>query len=493
MTLAFAPKGSSASLPDFEALFSASPNPYVLLDSNLAIVWMNDAYLRATSRERDDLLGRGIFEAFPSPPESDSYKLLQKSLNRVLSTGKRDEIALIRYDIAMPGGRMDERYWSATHTPFHQEGGAASHILQHTVDVTELHNLRRLRDEMGVVERANAIQARNRDLAEESDRLKTLFEQAPGFVAILTGSEHRFVIANEAYRTLVGKRDLIGKSVAEALPEIVEQGFIDLLDEVRASGKPYVGRRALVYLHSGKMEVTGEPYYLDFIYQPIVSSDGVVSGVFVQGQDVTEQVRAEDRQKLLINELNHRVKNTLSIVQGLAMQTFRRVPESAAAQAVFDSRLIALAAAHTLLTEHEWDQAELSDVLRRSVDATAGVDADRVDIRGPTLMLQPQTAVSLAMMTHELSTNAIKYGALSVSEGRVTVSWTVADTPEHRLLSLTWVESDGPPVEAPSRRGFGTRLIERGMSSELRGDVRMEFQPDGLRCTVTARVPRTDT
>jgi PAS domain S-box-containing protein len=346
-----------------------------------------------------------------------------------------------------------------------------------------------LRDEVGVVHRAQAVQARNLDLSEETSRLRTLFEQAPGFVAILDGPKHEFVLANEAYRTLVGKRDLIGKGVAEALPEIVDQGFVSLLDNVRNTGVGYVGRRARVMLDNGRLGATGEAYYLDFLYQPILGEGGEVTGVFVQGHDVTEQVEAEERQKLLINELNHRVKNTLAIVQGLAMQSFRRVENSEAAQRTFDSRLNALAAAHTLLTEHEWELAELTDVLRRSVEATAGLDSERVHIDGPDIMLVPQTAVSLAMMIHELSTNAIKYGALSVAAGRVDIGWTVAAEADHRLLAITWRENGGPRVVEPERRGFGTRLIERGMTGELKGEVRMEFRPEGLHCTITARLP----
>jgi PAS domain S-box-containing protein len=276
---------------DFEALLAGSPNPYVVLDPSLVIVWMNKAYLSATMREREDILGRTIFDAFPSDPASESYQLLKGSFDRVRQTRKADEIALIRYDIRNADGSMDLRYWSATHTPLLDQQGEVSLILQHTVDVTELQSLRVMRDEMGIVQRAQAVQARNRDLAAESERLRSLFEQAPGFVAILSGPDHVFQLANEAYRNLVGERDLAGKRVAEALPEVVDQGFVDLLTKVHDSGTAYVGRREKVVLHNERL-ARGSERYLDFLYQPIFTDGGQVSGIFVQGHDVTEQVTA---------------------------------------------------------------------------------------------------------------------------------------------------------------------------------------------------------
>lgn len=471
---------------DFEALLTDSPNPYVLLDTALHIVWTNDAYLRTTMRKREELIGVGMFTAFPADPESESFRSLENSFQQVFTTGKADEIALIRYDIPKPDGGMDVRYWSATHTPVRNAAGEVAYLLQHTVDVTELHGLRAMREEMGVIKRADAVQARNLDLSEETHQLKALFEQAPGFMAILSGPEHRFQMVNEAYRKLVGKRDLIAKTVAEALPEVIEQGFGDLLDQVRDTQKPFVGRRMKVDL-AGKQSDLQERF-LDFLYQPIFSQEGQVSGIFVQGHDVTDQVEAEDRQKLLMNELNHRVKNTLAIVQGLAAQTFRTLEGSDEARRTFNLRLGALASAHDLLTRSNWEAAGLLETIKSTVEAV--VELERFTFDGRDLSLVPQTAVSLSMIIHELCTNAIKYGALSVPTGRVDIRWTVEEVAEHCMLTLVWTEHGGPKVIAPTHSGFGSRLIKHGFSSEHSSTVSMAYEPEGLICTIAARLPR---
>lgn len=471
---------------DFEALFAQSPNPYAVLDDQLRLVWMNEAYLHATKRERSQLLGLGIFEAFPSGPGSEGHKQLENSFRKVLETGERDELALIRYDVAAPDGSMEVHYWSATHTALRDKHGAITHILQHTVDVTGLQTLHTPRDEIGVLERASAVQARNLNLIEETHQFKALFEQAPGFIAILDGPNHEFRMANAAYRVLVGGRDLIGQPVSRALPEMIDQGFVTLLDRVWASATPYVGHRVKVFFQN---DADGEPEerFLDFIFQPITGSKGEVIGTFVQGQDITEQVESEDRQRLLMNELNHRVKNTLAIVQGLAMQSFRQLPGSDGPRSTFNARLAALAGAHDLLTMSNWTTAGFIDTVHNAAEATVGADADRLTLKGPDFMLPPQAAVSLAMIIHELCTNAVKYGSLSGPEGRVTLSWTIDDTGNHRQICLRWAEIGGPPVQVPARKGFGSRLINHGFSTERTGKVEMHFHPTGLECILRAQ------
>ncbi len=291
---------------DFEALFAASPNPYVLMDPSFVIVAMNDAYLRVTMTERVGLTGRNLFDAFPSDPASESHRQFRGSLECVVRDKRRDHLPLIRYDIPLPNGDgFEERYWSATNTPLVDEAGRLAFILQHAVDVTELHRLRVIAKNAApgalpsslmkpaVLRGAQAVQEAKRALESERQNLQALFAQAPGFIAILNGPRHVFGMANATFQRMVGRRDLVGKTVLEALPEAANQGFIELLDRAYVTGQPFVGRsiRALLERRSGEGP---EERFVDFVYQPIAGADGTPSGIFVQGHDVTEQKRAVD-------------------------------------------------------------------------------------------------------------------------------------------------------------------------------------------------------
>lgn len=467
---------------DFQKVLAHSPNPYVIVDPALTIVWANDAYLRVTGREWDDISGREMFDAFPS--EGESYRQLKTSFARVLETGEADEIAHIRYDIPNGNGGFDVHIWSATHTPFLSEDGQVEYILQHTVRITDFESGDTGRDAAGVMRRAEVVEKRYQGASRELDRFRSLFEQAPGFVAVLNGNNHRFLMANAAYRHLVGQRELVGRTVEEALPEVVDQGFVRLLDHVLEKGEPYFGKKERVLLSTGDGDQL-EARYLEFIYQPIRGKDGF-EGVLVQGHDVTEEVAFEDHQRILINELNHRVKNTLAVVQGLAQQSFRTGLEDPAL-GVFTNRLAALASAHNLLTERSWESADLETIVSSSLEATAGTDSSRYSLSGPPVVLQPQAAVTLSMVIHELCTNALKYGALSNDNGIIEIEWSIRTQGENSVLVLDWTERGGPKVGEPERRGFGSRLIERGLSGPD-GRAELDFKPEGLHCRIEGRV-----
>jgi two-component sensor histidine kinase len=198
--------------------------------------------------------------------------------------------------------------------------------------------------------------------------------------------------------------------------------------------------------------------------------------------DVTERKEAEERQRLLLNELNHRVKNTLATVQSIASQTLRTAPSSTAFRDAFEARIVALSKTHNLLTDQNWRGASLHDLVISELRPHAGgregggsrilLESER-DIR-----LNPKAAVALGMAMHELATNAVKYGALSTPGGQVTVRSRIMDD----RLTMDWIESGGPPVQAPDRRGFGSRLLEQGLAGELAGDVSLDYVSTGLTC-----------
>lgn len=209
--------------------------------------------------------------------------------------------------------------------------------------------------------------------------------------------------------------------------------------------------------------------------------------------DVTQRKEAElalkqalDRQKLLLDELNHRVRNTLAIAQSIASQTLRETPEPEAFNETFSARLAALARAHSLLTRTLWQGASLADLVSETFTPFAGESrSEAIHVEGPRITVRPNAAVSLCLVLHELATNAAKHGALGVAEGEISVTWTRGPTASEDAdwVELEWRERNGPPVSAPKRQGFGSRLIA-ATADQLGGDVRIDYAPSGLRCTL---------
>ncbi len=315
-------------------------------------------------------------------------------------------------------------------------------------------------------------------LASQNERLHRLFEQAPGFMAMLSGRDHVFDLVNPAYMQLVGHRDIKGKPVRIALPEVVGQGFIDLLDQVFRTGEAVTGSSVKVGLQRTP-NAAAEERYVDFVYQPVIGGDGTVTGIFVEGFDVTERVHGEAHLRLLMNELNHRLKNTLATVQAFASQTLKGTGSLEDARQALNSRIMALSRAQDVLTSENWQGADLLQMVSVAIAPFENEAPDRFRIGGPSLPLGPRAALALSLALHELATNASKYGALSTDRGRVDIDWSVSGD-DGPVLQLDWHESGGPPVVPPSRQGFGTRLIERGLATELDAEVTLDYAPSGF-------------
>jgi two-component sensor histidine kinase len=196
----------------------------------------------------------------------------------------------------------------------------------------------------------------------------------------------------------------------------------------------------------------------------------------------TAIARGEMLHDLLIDELNHRVKNTLAILQSIATQTFRSA--SRAEREKFEGRLGALAEAHNLLSQEKWQGSELQDVIARVLKPYLLNNPERVRMFGPKVPLSPRLAVILSMIVHEIATNAAKYGALSNDTGAVTLDWEVLEESDGRKLRMIWTEAGGPHVSAPVQRGFGSRLIERSARDQLGGEATVDFLPRGVVYTV---------
>ena len=189
---------------------------------------------------------------------------------------------------------------------------------------------------------------------------------------------------------------------------------------------------------------------------------------------------------MLVDELNHRVKNTLSTVQSITRQALRSSDDPKVIRELIESRIFALSRSHDLLTHQNWEGAGLSDLIDAALEPFGVTNgrAERFKVEGANIRLAPKATLALGIAFHELATNAVKYGALSNDIGTVMISWDTKTSPDGERLMLTWREKNGPAVVPPTRRGFGSQVIERGLAHELNCKVRLEYLPEGLMCTI---------
>jgi PAS domain S-box-containing protein len=568
------------SLKSATAILLRSSVPMALLWGEDGVTIYNDAYSVLLGNRHPATLGSKARET--SPVAELSARAIEAGL-----AGER--LALRDLELPMYRSGRPERVWlNIDCSPVLDDEGRPAGVLS-------------------IVSETTSRVLAERKAAMEIKRLRRIFEQAPGFICLLTGPEHVFEFVNDAHKRLFGGRDAVGKPIGEAFADMADQGFPEILDRVWKNQERYVARSSRALIPRG--DGTLEEHFLDMIIEPVAAEDGDVIGIFVEGFDVTEQVRAraaveesnrlltaatavarlgvfeldqetgkatlnerareiygfgpegdltiadltsridsrdldhvasaaaeadatrrrrqvleyrihlpdgsvrnivsigdrllgpdgqirrvvgvfddlterrraEQRQRMLINELNHRVKNTLATVQSIAAQTLRAAADPPSARAAFEARLLALAAAHDLLTIESWRGALLSEVVASVMAPFEGLQRPQISRAGPPIWLRPQQALALSMAVHELATNAVKYGALSSPAGCVSIVWDLNEAEE---LVLSWSERGGPRVVSPVRSGFGSRLLQRSLSRELDAEAALTFAPEGVQWQV---------
>jgi PAS domain S-box-containing protein len=221
---------------------------------------------------------------------------------------------------------------------------------------------------------------------------------------------------------------------------------------------------------------------------PIKDDSGAIICWIGTNTDIEKQKAAEVQQKLLAGELEHRIKNTMAMVAAIASQTFRTAATKEEARTIFDARLFALNQAHSVLTSSSWTSASMASVVEGAL-APHRSGERRIHVRGPEVQLTPKQALSLALSIHELATNATKYGALSAPAGTIDVTWDCCTSDQNRKLNFEWREHGGPLVMPPTRRGFGSRLIEATLSADFGGTTKIDYRADGLLCTFETMLP----
>jgi len=313
-------------------------------------------------------------------------------------------------------------------------------------------------------------------LRRSEERYRRIFEQASDLIH--TADLNQIITdCNPATATALGmtREEIIGSSIRDF---VSEAGF----DQTTRMLRQKVEHGGTTRHELDVRAKSGSLLHWEIISTLTVDDEGRPVGLHAIARDVTERRRAEERQRLLVNELNHRVKNTLALVQGLALQSFREGRDPAEARSAFQERLTALAAAHDVLTRESWEGATLAQLAEEAI-GHHNAQEERIAFGGPDLVLSPKAAVSLVMALHELGTNAAKYGALSTPEGRVRIAWNVTGGDR---LALEWRETGGPPVVKPDHKGFGLRMIERALAADLAGKAGIAFDPEGLVCRIEA-------
>lgn len=556
-----------------------TPIPMCLAWGDSLTTLYNDAYrpLRGTA---PDALGQPFSEFW-----ADAWSRVEPHVARALA-GEASRLEDVPIRLERSGRRVRSR-WMFSYSPVADETG-------------------RIRGVLCVGQESVRKTVARTPLPPERERLARLFDQAPGFIAYLDGPDHVYQLVNQpdGRSDLLPGRELLGKSVREAFPELEGQGVVEMLDEVYRSGEPHVasGRRLVLNDADGPQEI-----YVDQVYQPVRADDGAITGIFVVGHDVTERMKAsaavrqreerlrlavdagrmavwdidfvagsvaaspelnrmfglpldarpslddvlaryapgerkrlqtisrraqqrgdrffeaeyrhvraddgelrwfliramvdysedgaalrsfgvlmdvterkeaEERLKLLALEVDHRANNLLATVQSVVSLT--RAEDLPRFRESVLGRINALAQAHRLLAESRWTAARLARVAEEELRPFMA--ESRVHVAGPDANLAPAVAQGLAIALHELATNAVKHGGLSRPEGRIELAWGPPD--ESGLVRLVWLERGGPPAAPPARAGFGMSLLRRALTGAIGGGVELDWQADGLCCTL---------
>jgi PAS domain S-box-containing protein len=309
-------------------------------------------------------------------------------------------------------------------------------------------------------------------LHESGEQLREILESiSDAFYAV--DRDWRFTYVNRKAEEWWGRNreSLIGNVYPEVFPQIIDSEAFEAHRKVMAERKPsHLETLSPILRH-----------WVDVHIYP--TADG---GLSVYFRDITHRKKAEEHQQVLIHELNHRVKNTLATVQSIASQTLRNADTTQEAKEALENRLFALSRAHDVLTRENWEAASLQEIVAQAVEPYRCYGGHRIRFEGPDVRISPRMALALAMAFQELATNAVKYGALYNEHGRVGIHWTIEDGVKPPCLRLRWEEMGGPPVKAPERFGFGTRLIERSLAHDLDGTAKIRFEPNGVVCEITA-------
>lgn len=317
-------------------------------------------------------------------------------------------------------------------------------------------------------------------VAAETTRMAMVFTDAKE-------PNHPLIFSNDSFLSLAGysRKEVLGQSFDFLLGRPADPAA---LAQVEAA---FAGNSESDFEICFRRK-DGSTFWAATFISPVRDKTGDIAQHFVSFVDLSKHIQKEEHLRFLLDELNHRTQNTLATVQAIAVQTLRGAANKDVVD-TFEGRILALSKAHGLLGRKLWEAVSLRDVIDQILQPF-GLNDRRVahfSIKGDDVRLQPKAALTLAMVLHELATNAVKHGALSNdAAGKVDIAWQVEPAPQGDRMRLRWQESGGPPVTPPRRKGFGSRLIEGGLAQDLEGEVRLDYEPAGVVCQINMPVPR---
>lgn len=436
---------------DLEDFFDNSAVGLHLVAGDGTLLKANQAELDLLGYAPDEYIGRAITDFHVDRPVIDD-------ILHELSAGRRIDKRLAR--LRTRDGAI--KHVQITSNARYQDGGLVN-TRCFTVDVTEQHAA------------YEALRAREHQLREILDAIPAAI--------YMTDAEGRITYYNEAAVEFSGRRPTLGSDEWCVTWRLYETDGTPLPHDRCPMAVALHEQRAIRGVEAVAERPDGTRVPFIPYPTPLRDGDGKVIGAVNMLLDISDRKRAEGEQHALVNELNHRVKNTLAAVQSIALQTFRSSPKPEDFLDKFQGRLLALSKAHDLLARQSWVSLAVGDLLDAQLDPYAVAGQQRIHRDGAAgVALSPRVALALGMVLHELATNALKYGALSSPAGRVELSWQLVGACSPQRLRFRWSESLGPPVREPTRQGFGTRFIERSVVRELGGDIRMSFDRSGLQC-----------
>lgn len=430
------------------AIFSQSAAGIALGELSGTLVNVNDRYCEIVGRTREEVIGTRMQDMTFAEDLEENERLFK----RLVETGESFEI--------------EKRYI---------RGDGSLVWVSDSVSA--------IRDEKGKIVQAVAIAI---DIGERR-RTQNVEKHLASMIASSNDAilgidlDMRINSWNAAAEKLYGYNadEVIGRSVLMLVPEDRKD------EEPRILSKISAGRIVEPY-ETVRLRKDGRAVEVLLSVSPIHDASGRVVGASKTAHDITVKKEAERLQSVLVNEMHHRVKNILATIIAIARQTIGRDKANNDDIEAFTSRIASLSRAQDLLVHRDWQKADLRAIVEQ---ATSPYPADAFRISGPTVSLPPKVVISLALALHELATNAAKYGALSTPDGRVSITWQ-CDPLTDPFLRMTWKESGGPEVVPPTRKGFGTTLIERLLAAELKGEARLAYDPDGVTFVLEADISR---